>query len=112
MNRGERIAEENLCNACKYYIEGYYENLKEGKSLLIPDTKENLERFIYTSALKNLYFSSGDGCQLGVPPKEMGLVEESFCIKVIRNYLGSDDKFKEVAKHKNWGKYERGYCYE
>lgn len=102
MNRGERIAEENICNACKYFVEGYYEKFKEENFSLLPSSIKDLENVIYISASNNLYFSSGDGCQLGVAPKEMKLVSKDFCRKVIYSYLRVNENFKEIIDYKKW----------
>lgn len=96
----ERIAKRNIVNACNYIIGGYYNCLQDEYLKGIPDSRQSVEKEIYSSAMSDLYFDGG--FITGKAPKEMRFAGREFCEKVISDYMSSDSDVQEIAEAKYW----------
>lgn len=94
------IAKKNIINACDWIVGGYYNSLQDGDMEYLPESMEELQEEIYSSALENKY--TGDGEIYGRAPKEMRFAGSEFCKAIIKEYCESDSDVQEIAEEMNW----------
>lgn len=104
MTGHERIASKNIEWAVNWIVGGYYNTVQDhGEKEWLPDSRDDLVREIYDSAINNKYAEGYEG--FGKAPREMKFAGKDFIMAEIERYLQEEENeelIEEIAEYAGW----------